>query len=160
MPFKVGTKTYAHANARAKITPKEGPNAGQGFEVRSAKSLSFSPNAESARLVGTSNAPLAIVSAGSEPEVELGLDSLAESGDIAKHLGPGACFVLCDLSIVLTMRNKPAREYLAENVMFTNGFGLESESGSAPNDTIGGNCTDIKIDGVSVLTLPEESEST
>jgi hypothetical protein len=158
MAFKVGTKTYAHANARAKITPKEGPNAGQGIEVKSAKSISGNTNAESALLMGTSNAPLAIVPAGSKPEVELGLDALEESGDIAKHLGPGACFVLCDLSVVFSMPGKPAREYLAENVMFTKGFGLKSESGSAPNDTIGGNCTDIKIDGVSVLTLPEESE--
>jgi len=158
MAFKVGAKTYAHANVRVKITPKEGPNAGQGFEVRSARSLTGNTNAESALLMGTSNAPLAIVPAGAEPEVELGLDSLEESGDIAKHLGPGACFVPCDLSVVFSMPGRPAREYLAENVMFTNGFGFTSESGSAPNDTIGGNCTDILIDGVSVLKLAEESE--
>jgi len=160
MPFQIGRTTYADADAKVKITPLEGPNANSAFTIKSKQSAKMAPNAEAVVLQGSSGAPVSIVPTEAAPEWEVGLSAAEEAMDLAVHLQGdegGACRIPCKVEVTWWRPGMSSVVFEVPLTYVTKGLGFETDSGSAPKDTIGGKCTDIQINGVSVLRRAGET---
>lgn len=158
MAFKLNDTVYAHSDAALVVTPREGPNAGIPFRLKKANSFEFKLGAGSTQIDGLSVAPEGIAATAAKPNWSAEIGAVGESIALAKHLGPGAVTIPCDVTLTFQRKGRPTVNYAVDETLITNGLGdVTSDSGSAPKGTIGGNCRDILIDGVSLLVRPAEA---
>ncbi len=157
MAFQIGNRTYADADAKVKIIPLEGDNANQAFTIKSKNSCKLAPNAKAVLLQGASGAPVSIVTAEAEPEWEVGLSAMEETMDLIAHLGAGAARIACRVEITWARTGLTAHTFKVPLTYITKGLGFETDSGSAPKDTIGGMAQDILLDEKSILVRDDEA---
>jgi len=154
MAFKLNKTVYAHSDAGMVVTPREGGNEGIPFELKAIKSLKWELGAGSTQLEGFAIGPEGIAPTAAKPKWSAELSKVAESMALAKHLGPGAVAISCDVTITWQRKGLPTTTIGITETLITEGLGGQSDAGSAPSGSIGGNCVDILQNGMSLLNRP------
>jgi hypothetical protein len=156
MATKLNGTVYAHADGAVTVTPLEGDNAGVPFACKKVKSAEFDLGAASTKIEGFDISPDAIVATSATPTWNVELSAVGEAAALALHIGPGAVQIPCNVTYTLSRRGLPKTTYDVEGTLITKGIGgVKSDNGSAPNGSVGGDATNIKLNGVDLLNLPK-----
>jgi hypothetical protein len=157
MALKLNDTVYAHSDGTLVVTPREGANAAIPFELKHVKGFEWDPGASSTTIDGFQVGPDGIAPTAAKPKWSAELSAVGEVLALTKHLGAGAVTIPCDVVLTFQRKGKPTTKIEIVETLITDGLGGgKSDSGSAPNGKIGGNCVDQLIDGVSILNRPRE----
>lgn len=155
MATKLNGTIYAHADGTLVVTPLEGVNEGVPFELRKVKSFEWDLAAGSSQVEGFAVAPEGLAPTAAKPNWTAELDAVAEAMALALHLGPGAVTLKCSVTYTMQRSGLPTTTVDVTETLITKGLGGgKSDSGSKPTGSIGGNCTNILLNGVDLLTRP------
>lgn len=161
--FKVNGVVYSDCDKTFTITPLEGKSANVPFIVATASSIDYSNDGDSEG-IGQTGSPakgaLAVTEAEAEWELEL---SMGERFELTQHLGPGAARIRCSWKLVwqrkglksMTVETGDGQGNPGGYTYITKGLaGAKTSSGGKPETTIGGKCTDVMENGVSIWQKP------
>jgi hypothetical protein len=137
-PFLIGGQMFVHADHILKLTPGAGPNAGQPWQSKFAKSLEAKNEGKAIVAKGGTIVPVAIAMGESEGSFTIGFDVMQGSIDYLDWCGDGAQRMTHQGQIIFIRPSvAPVTFYLVDMIL-EKAFGLKSDAGAQPSDEFSG----------------------
>lgn len=144
-PFLIGGAMFVHADHVLKLTPHDGPNAGQPWRSKMAKSLSAENGGKAIVAKGGTIVPVAIALAETEGSFTIGFDVMQGSMDYLDWCGPGAQRMIHQGQIIFTRPGLAPISFYLIGMIIEKGFGLKSDAGAQPSDELTGKMRLLEI---------------
>jgi len=137
-PFIIGGQMYVHADHVLMLTPGAGPNAGQPWRTKGAKSIDAKNEGKAIVAKGGTIVPVAIAMGETEGSFTLGFDVMQFSIDYLAYCGDGAQRMTHQGQLIFTRPSVAPVTFYMIDMIIEKGFGVKSDAGAQPSDEFSG----------------------